>query len=419
MTLQRRHIVIGLVIALALAAAITLFIRRSPGEANAKGNGESAQRFAPVILASRAPLENVITLTGEFRPFQQVDVHAKVAGYIRQIFVDVGDKVKAGQVLAILEVPELNAQVMGAQADIRRSQDAIRRAQSEIERAESTHQAYHAAYTRLKQASESRPGLIAEQELDDAMAKDKETEAQINSARAALAESQGQLGMAQATLDRLSALQAYSQITAPFAGVVTKRYADTGALIQAGTASETQSMPVVQLAEWSLLRLVIPVPESAVPELHLGSTVQVHVVDLNRDFQGRVARFADELNDQTRTMHTEIDVENPQNTLTEGMYAEVKLVLHGNKDALTLPVQAVVQEGNKHYVLTLDDQDRVQRRDVELGEQTSNTVEIVHGLSEKDRVISAGQSEYQIGEIVKPKFEQPAGTGDDQTGGRK
>jgi membrane fusion protein (multidrug efflux system) len=93
--------------------------------------------------------------------------------------------------------------------------------------------------------------------------------------------------------------------------------------------------------------------------------------------------------------------------------------LHGNKDALTLPVQAVVQDGNKHYVLTLDDQNRVQRRDVELGEQTSSTVEIVHGLSEKDRVISAGQSEYQIGEIVKPKFEQPAGTGDDQTGGRK
>jgi RND family efflux transporter MFP subunit len=420
MMLQRRHIVIGAVVALAVVGAITLLIKRSLGDANADGADKPAQRLAPVVLATRAPLENVITLTGEFRPFQQVDVHAKVAGYIRHIFVDVGDKVRAGQELAILEVPELNAQVMGAQADIRRSQDAIRHAQSEIERAESTHSAYHAAYTRLKQASEERPGLVAEQELDNSLAKDQESDAQIRSTRAALAESQNQLGMAQATLDRLSALQAYSHITAPFAGVVTKRYVDTGALISAGTSSETQSQPVVQLAEWSLFRLEIPVPESAVPMIHLGSMVQVHVLDLNRDFQGRVARFADALDDETRTMHTEIDVENPQDTLTAGMYAEVKLALQGKKGALTVPVQAVVQEGNEHYVLALDDQNRVQKRNVELGEQTSTAVEIVHGLSEEDRVISAGQSDYAIGEVVTPKLESaPAGASEGRTGERK
>ncbi len=405
MTLQRRHIAIGVVVALTVVIAITLLIRRSLGEANAKAADESVRRLAPVVLAVRGPLDNVITLSGEFRPFQEVDVHAKVAGYIHQIFVDVGDKVRAGQVLAILEVPELNAQVMGARADTRRSQDAIRRAQSEIERAESTHRAYHAGYTRLKQASEQRPGLVAEQELDDALAKDKETEAQINSAGAALAESQNQLGMAQATLDRLSSLQAYSRITAPFAGVITKRYVDTGALISAGTSSETQSQPVVQLAEWSMLRLVIPVPESAVSQLHSGSVVQVHVSALNQDFQGRVARFADALNDETRTMHTEIDVQNPQDTLTEGMYAEVKLALQEKKDTLSVPVQAVVQGGDEHYVLVVDGQNRVQKRNVELGEQTSSYVEILRGLSEKERVISAGQSDYQIGEVVKPKLE--------------
>jgi RND family efflux transporter MFP subunit len=418
MTLQRRHIAIGVAVAAVVVIAIALLMH-SLGDAHAKVN-EPAQRIAPVVLVARGSLENAITLTGEFRPFQQVDVHAKVAGYIQHIFVDVGDKVKQGQVLAILEVPELNAQVTGAQADIRRSQDAIRRAESEIERAQSTHQAYHAAYTRLKQVSEERPGLVAEQELDDSLAKDKETDAQINSNRAALAESQHQLGMAQATLERLSALQAYSHITAPFTGVVTKRYVDTGALISAGTSSETQSQPVVQLAEWSLFRLVIPVPESAVPMIHLGSIVQVHVLDLNRDFQGRVARFADALNDETRTMHTEIDVENPQDTLTAGMYAEVKLILHGKEDALTVPIQAVIQEGNDHYVLTLDDRNRVEKREVELGEQTSNSVEIVHGLSEKERVISASQSDYQIGEVVTPKLETgSAGASEGQSGERK
>src|SRR5271156_2105550 len=201
MTLQRRHVVIGAVVALAAVSAITLLIKHSLGDASADAADKPAPRLAPVVLAVRAPLENIITLTGEFRPFQQVDVRAKVSGYIRHIFVDVGDKVRAGQELAILEVPELNAQVMGAKSDIGRSQDAIRRARSEIERAESMHSAYHTAYTRLKQASEERPGLVAEQELDDSMAKDKETEAQINSNRAALAESQNQLEIAQATLE--------------------------------------------------------------------------------------------------------------------------------------------------------------------------------------------------------------------------
>src|SRR5271157_5929283 len=354
MTLQRRYIAIGVVVALIVVVALTLLVEHPFGDANAKEADEPAQRLAPVILATRGQLENAITLSGEFRPFQEVDVHAKVAGYIRQIFVDVGDKVRAGQVLAVLEVPELSAQVEGAQADIRRSQDAIHRAQSEIEGAESTHRAYHAAYTRLKQASEERPGLVAEQELDDALAKDQETDAQISSTRAALAESQNQLAMAQATLDRLSALQAYSHITAPFAGVVTKRYADTGALIQAGTASSTQSMPVVQLAEWSLLRLVIPVPESAVPQLQLGSTVQVHVSAMNRDFEGRVARFADALNDETRTMHTEIDVENSDGTLKEGMYAEAKIVLSQQNDALTIPIQALERNSTGGTVLIVD-----------------------------------------------------------------
>jgi multidrug efflux pump subunit AcrA (membrane-fusion protein) len=130
-----------------------------------------------------------------------------------------------------------------------------------------------------------------------------------------------------------------------------------------------------------------------------------------------VARFADAVNEETRTMHTEIDVENPQDTLTAGMYAEVKLALQGKKDALTLPVQAVVQEGNEHYVLALDEQNRVQKRNVELGEQTSITVEIVHGLSEKERVISAGQ--YPIGEVVQPKLEPGSSASEGRTEERK
>src|ERR1700757_1662246 len=272
MQLQRKHLLITAAIALLFLAVLSrLFLRK----ADASQGDTLKLRTVAVAVVERRPIVNSVTLSGEFRPYQEVDVHAKVAGFIRQIYVDVGDKVKNGQVLAVLEVPELNAQVKGAEADMRRSQDAIHRAEGDLERAKSTYTADHAAYTRLKQASEARPGLIAEQELDDSFAKDKGTEAQVSSARAALAEANSQLAVAEADRNRLAALEAYSHITAPFPGVVTKRYADVGSLIQAGTASNTQAMPVVRLAEWTRLRLVIPVPESAVGQLRLGSRVAV------------------------------------------------------------------------------------------------------------------------------------------------
>jgi len=392
-----------LILAGVLLVGLFVLFRSSGKSAKAESAGESSVQPVAVALVKRSPIASSLTLSGAFRPYQQVDVHAKVAGYIRQIYVDVGDQVKARQVLAILEVPELSAEVAGAKADIRRSEEAIHRAESEIHRAESTYAAYHSAYTRLKQASEARPGLIAEQELDDSMAKDRESEAQVASARASLAESQSQLAVTQAGLNRLSAMEAYSHITAPFAGVVTKRYADTGALIQAGTASETQSMPVVQLAEWSRLRLVVPVPESAVPQLRLGSAVQVHVSAMNRDFVGHVARFADALNEETRTMHTEIDVENTNGTLKDGMFAEAKISLRQQQDALTVPIQAIQRNSSGATVLIVDSQGRVQERQVQLGTEGSNRVEVLAGLDENDKVIIGNRAEFHPGETVSPK----------------
>jgi RND family efflux transporter MFP subunit len=392
-------------VCMGIAVALVAFFlwRFSAKPANASDRGSDPVKVAAVALVQRRPIENVLTLSGEFRPYQQVDVHAKVAGYIKQIYVDVGDHVKAGQVLAVLEVPELSAQVAGARADIQRYQDAIRRSESEIRRAESSHSAYHAAYTRLKQASQSRPGLIAEQELDDSQAKDQETEAQIESARAAKSESQSQLAVAQADLERLSALEAYAHITAPFAGVITKRYADTGALIQAGTASETQSMPVVQLAEWSQLRLVVPVPESAVAQLQPGSTVQVRVSAVSRTFEGHIARFAESLNQETRTMHTEIDVTNSDGTLKDGMYADARIVLSRRSGVLTVPIQALERNPAGATVLIVDSNGAVEERQVKLGASGSDRVEVTSGLAENDRVIIGNRSEFHPGERVRPK----------------
>jgi len=366
-----------------------------------KGPAEQP-RAAAVVAVVRGNLASSLTVAGQFQPYQQVDLHAKVSGYIRWIKVDIGDRVRQGEVMALLEVPELQDQVEGAQAEVRHSQSDITRAQSEVVSAESTYSALHAEYTRLEEASKERPGLIAEQELDDARAKDQQAAAQVGVAKASLDAMQQQLGVSRATHSRLETMSRYEQIIAPFTGVVTKRYADTGSLIQAGQDNNTQTLPVVQVAESDLLRLRMPVPESDVPNIQVGGDVQVKVDATGRTFTVKIIRFSRALDTNTRTMLTEVDVPNHDLSLSPGMYAETTIQLQRKKDALILPAQAVVQNGDQSYVLVVDATNHVEKRTVTLGIQTSNRVEITSGLQAGDNVIAAGQTGYQPGEIVSP-----------------
>jgi RND family efflux transporter MFP subunit len=330
-------------------------------------------------------------------------VHAKVAGYIRKIYVDVGDHVKPGQTLAVLEVPELQAQLGGADAALRAAQEQIRRAQGDVQRAQSAHAAAHSAYTRLKQAADSRAGLVAQQEVDDAQAKDLGSEGQVASAEAELSSAKQQMEVAQANQKQYAALSNYTQITAPFAGVITNRFADTGALVAAGTSSSTQAIPVVRLAQVSVLRLVLPIPESVAAQIHLGDVVNVRVQALDRDLLGKVSRFADSLDMQTRTMVTEIDVENRDGRLMPGMYTETKLSLRERRNALTVPLEAVARNADDATVLVLNAQNKIEERHIRLGAEDNERVEVASGLSENERVIIGNRSQFRVGELVQPR----------------
>ena len=362
---------------------------------------------AAVAKVQRGPMSNELTIAGEFRPFQDVDVHAKVAGYIQKIFVDVGDHVKQGQTLAILEVPELAAQLSGADAAVRRAKEDIGREQGDVARAQSAHAAAHSMYSRLKQASEQQKGLVAQQELDNAEARDLETEAQVSSAQAALSAAQQQVEVSVASQKQYAAMSNYARIVAPFTGVVTARYADTGSLVAAGTSSSTQAIPVVRIAEVSKLRLVLPIPESIAAQIHLGDPVKVQVQALNRVITGKVSRFADSLDMQTRTMQTEIDFENPKGELLPGMYTETQLTLANRPNALSVPVEAVLQNSGEPTVLVVTAQDTVEERKVKVGLQGKSRVEILTGLSEGERVVIGNRNQFREGEKVQPK-EVPA-----------
>jgi RND family efflux transporter MFP subunit len=346
-----------------------------------------------------------LVLTAEFKPFQEVDLMAKVAGYVKNIKVDVGDRVQQGQVLAILEIPEMADDRARAKAGVDRSHAEVARARDQLQQAQSSHEIAHLSYTRLAEVSKQKPGLVAQQEIDDAHGKDLVAEAQVSAARSNLMAAEEQVHVNDAELQRIKTMFDYTSVTAPFAGVVTKRYADTGSMIQAGTASSSQAMPLVKLSENSLLRLILPVPESAVPTVHLGQQVDVRVPTLKRSFPGRVARFSDKLSLATRTMDTEVDVPNANLILIPGMYAEVNLSLDNRHRVLVVPVPAVDvgSDESSGQVVVVTPENRIEIRKVQIGLQTSTKVEIRSGLKEGDLVVVGSRAGLEPGQDVRPK----------------
>ncbi len=343
-----------------------------------------------VVPVTRQNFSNTLQIASEFQPYQEIDVYAKVSGYIKKLYVDYGTHVRQGQLMAVLEIPELKQQ-------IQRDQAAVAEAREDLDRAISAYKVAHVTYSRLAAVQKTRPDLISQEEIDVAQGKDLEANAAVSAAQQALL-------AAKSALAKDETLFGYSQMTAPFAGVVTNMYAYTGALLPAGTSSNIGNSALCHLAQNDVLRLVIPVPERAVPDIRLGETVEVKVSSLNRSFAGKIVRMSDQIDLSTRTMHTEVQVNNPAYEIVPGMYATVSLPLHTAKNVLAVPLQAVQATGaNQGTVLVVDKSNRIERREVTLGLQNTTDVEVKSGLTDGELVIFGDQSRYQPGQVVSPK----------------
>jgi RND family efflux transporter MFP subunit len=354
-----------------LSAAAALLLAGAGCRAHAEA-GESAGlpsvAVAPVV---RQDLGEQLTVQAEFRPYQEVELHPKVAGYLRQIFVDFGDRVKAGAPIATIEVPEL--------------QDELHRAVAAEKRAAADYADAHLDYQRLIGVDQSRPNLLAQQDLDTAKAKDEMAAANLDAAKA--------------DRERYQTLWAYTNVTAPFGGVITQRYADPGALIQAGTASSTQAQPLVRLSENDRLRLDFPISEAYAEDVAVGDPVEIRCGNPERRLSARIVRFTRRIAMDTRTMETEVEVANPDLTLIPGMYATVVLEVNRRPHALAVPVQAI--KGSAHptaWVVGPDN--RIEERAVVLGLETPDKFEILSGLREGERVIIGDRSAVQPGQTV-------------------
>ncbi len=391
------------VLTVCAGAVLSCSCQKTSAEVDTGHSAAESAPLIPVAKAVRTDLASDLVLTAEFEPFQQVDVMAKVAGFVRNLKVDIGDRVRAGQVLATLEIPEMEDEMTKAAAAIDEADAEAATATDELRRAELSHELAHLSYTRIAAVIKQERGLVPQQEVDEAHSRDLVAEAQVAAAKSSVVKAQQKGRVARAEQARVKTLHQYTVIPAPFDGVITKRYANEGGMIQAGTASQTQAMPLVQVSENQLLRLILPVPESAVPKVRIGEQVDVRVASLGQTFPGKVARMADKIQPATRTMDTEVDVQNPSLALVPGMYAEVNLRVEQHRNAVAVPIEAVDRSATSPRVFVVGEDHAIRVVPVTLGLEGGQQVEIRSGLDEGAMVVVARRAGLKDGERVQPQ----------------
>jgi len=363
-----------LLCAVLIAGAVGLFLILKPGRINS----QAADQTVPSVAVARAVRQDVydeVPIPAEFRPYVESELHAMVTGYVSQMYVDFGDKVKQGQILATLEVPELT--------------DQLHNAEAEQQQAEADYANAHDIYTRLQEVNQQHPKLVAQQDIDTAQSKD--------------ASSAGAIAAAKANVEKYQTLVNYTKIVAPFDGVITQRSADPGALVQAGTSSD-RSMPLVRVSDNYHLRLDFPVSVEYVKDVHLGNPVTVRVDSLGgKTFVGKITRFTDEVNDETRTMTTEMELDNPDLEIVPGMYAVALFKFEQHSNALTVPTEAVSNPKDPLlYVINAGNE--VEARPVKLGVEMPDKYEVTDGLKEGELVMIGSTTQVHPGQKVEPKL---------------
>ncbi len=398
-----------------------------------RGGERRGESGAPVVAVARVARENLsreIVFDAEFRPSQDVELHARAAGFVRQMYVDVGDRVQEGQVISEIEIPEFEedlqravavrrraeADVKKAEEDIRRAESEMTRAQAGIKRLEAAHEEAVTTFQRLQSVSQAKPGLVAQQEIDVARSRERTAAAAVEEAHAvegaalggvsaaraaALSAQQGVL-IAEADVARLESKRASTRITAPFSGVITKRFSDVGDLVRGGLSPSTPALPLVRLVAVDLLRLVFPVSASYVVRVKAGAPVSIYLPALERILTGKVARVAGEMEAATRSMEAQIEVPNPDGDLLPGMFANVRIAVDARQQVLTVP-QTALSRGNPRTVAWVSEKCVMEERVVKLGLETAIAAEVLSGVGENDLVIVGSRNQLKTGQSVEPK----------------
>ena len=340
-------------------------------------------------------LEKTISIPADLTPYQVVNIHAKVTGFVESMPVDRASWVKAGDPLAVLTAPELRAQRLEAEAKIQRIESQRSEAESKVAALKATLASSQSTYDRLKTASET-PGVVAGNDLEVAMrtveAQRMNVEAQASSVEALLKEK----AVAEAAVGVVREMEGYLRITAPFDGVITERNVHPGSLVGPSGA------PMLKIEEVSKLRLTVPVPEIYVGSIRKGTRVNFRVSAFpDQTFQGVIARPAHSLDIKTRSMLVELDVNNPRLMLSSGMFAEVEWPISRPQTSLFVPTSAVVRTTERQFVVRVRD-GSAEWVDVRRGEVNGNMIEVFGNLREGDIVVQRANDEIRAGTRITP-----------------
>ncbi len=385
---------------LGLAAFVVIF--ESCSDISAKSETTPAQTQPTPqparVAAVKAEIVTIgqdLELTGEFRPWQQAELQARVPGYLKSLTVDAGSTVRAGQLVGVIETPELEAELGEATAAILKAKSEEARMAAGIQLAESKLDVAKASFRRLTSVNQKEPGLIAAQEIDESIARARSAEADLTSAKANRDAGRQQTVSAEARAQRAASMLNFSRLTAPFSGVVTKRYVDPGNMIQVA--------PIIRICNIDMLRLAIVLPENGVAQVRVGTPVLIRVPALELHLEGRVARLTQQLSSNSRSMEAEVDVPNPGHKIAAGMIAEIGVHGRSAREAMGLPVQAVVRRGGQTYVLAVRADNTLEDRRIQIGLETATHVELLSGLAKDERVVIGNRSLLKAGQKVEVK----------------
>ena len=364
----------------ALLAALALAVTSHPAFA-------AAPLEVKVTHPARGDILRYVTLPGSVRANQQVTLYAKTAGYLHRIAVDRGDAVKAGELLAEIEAPELVVDRIRCQAELNKTKADIAKAQADADIAA-------LEFDRLSKAQKQSSDLVVAQSVDNARAR-------LEVAKAARGVALANDEVAKANLERVETLLGYTKITAPFAGIVTARFVDPGAFIPAATSgSAAQNAAIVTLADFKTVRAQVALPEVEASLAQVGQPVKLTVEGLaGKTFESKISRLSYALDDATKTMLIEADLPNANLALRPGMYATVKVGVEKHTDALLIPVEALVMEKANAFVFLLTD-GKAKKTPVKTGFNDGSKVEILSGAAADAKVILVGKMTLTDGQMV-------------------
>ena len=400
------RVVIPTLIGLVVLGAIGI-VPRLWRERQLRASVHVAETTAPVVAVAfpvRAPSTSELVLPGNIQAVQETAIYARVDGYLKRRLVNIGDHVQRGQILAEIDTPELDQQLYQAKAAMAQAISSLEQARATLQHNE-TQLEYNRTNLERWRVMKDRD-LVAQQDYDDRQVLVKSGQADVDAARANVAAAQANVTANHANVERLMNLQSFQKVRAPFSGVITVRNVDTGALISAG--SNANNLPLLRMAQTDSLRIFVNVPQTFMVSLTPGLAAEVAVREFARSFAGQIASVAGALDPASRTLLAEVSMRNEENLLRPGMYADVKFHLVRSEPPLIIPASALIIRSGPPRVATVGTGNKVRFQVVQLGRDYGTSVEVVDGLSEKERLLVAPPDDLNEGDVVRPVITPPA-----------